>query len=338
MIRGRTRPTSYHTIQPLLIVYFREIDRIVSPGEDFYMQISLRKTSWLTSGALFLAALCWGLAPVATRYLLAYFAPLQLVLARFLIAIILFLPLLWPLRTHRWTVKKLAWAVFCGLTSVVGYNVTVTYGLRTIPAGVAGLLIASEPIWILLIAALVLREKISWTVLAGLLLALAGIVLLLSQETLGAAWNLATLIGVLLVLLAALMWSIYTVAVRSLSKELGARASTALTIMIGTLPLLAFWDGTTWPLLAHLSSVAWFALALLALGSTVVATILWNYGVARTASSQLYLVPLISVAGGALFLHEQVSIVTLASGLLIITGVALAQVRRLPWRGHEANK
>src|SRR5260370_21825646 len=157
-----------------------------------------RRATLLTTGALFLAALCWGLAPVATRYLLAYFAPLQLVLARFLIAIILFLPLLWPLRTHRWTVKKLAWAVFCGLTSVVGYNVTVTYGLRTIPAGVAGLLIASEPIWILLIAALVLREKISWTVLAGLLLALAGIVLLLSPETLGAACDLATLIGVLL--------------------------------------------------------------------------------------------------------------------------------------------
>ena len=306
------------------------------------MDLETHKTSFITSSALFLAALCWGLAPVATRYLLDYLSPLQLVLLRFLIAAILFLPLLWPLRAYHWTLKKLALAIFCGLVSVVGYNVTVAYGLRAIPAGMAGLLIASEPIWILLIAALVLREKVSWTMLAGLLLALAGILLLLSQETLGATWNVATLSGALLVLLAALMWSIYTVAVRSLSKELGARSSTALTITIGTLPLLAFWDSATWPLLAHLGIAAWFALALLTLGSTIAATILWNYGVARTASSQaglyLYLVPLISVVGGALFLHEQVGIVTLASGLLIIAGVALAQLRRLPVPQRASNK
>lgn len=293
-----------------------------------------RQAALLTTGALFLAAFCWGLAPVATRYLLGYFAPLQLVLLRFLIATILFLPLLIPLRAHRWTRKTLAWAIFCGLVGIIGYNVPVAYGLRTIPSGMAGLLIATEPIWIMLIAALGLREKISWSVLVGLLLALAGIALLLGQQTFGASWNLATLEGSALVLLAALMWSVYTVAVRSLSKELGARASTALTITIGTLPLVAFWDNSAWPILGHLGLFGWIALGLLALGSTIVATILWNYGVARTASSQaglfLYLVPLVSVTGGALFLHEQVGVITLLSGMLIIAGVALAQVRSLP--------
>lgn len=160
----------------------------------------------LTTGALFLAALCWGLAPVATRYLLAYLSPLQLVFLRFLIASILFLPLLVSLRARRWTLKELAWAVFCGLISVVGYNVTVAYGLRAISSGMAGLLIATEPIWIILIAAFALRERISWTVLVGLLVALGGIALLLGQETFGVAWSVATLSGALLVLLAALMW------------------------------------------------------------------------------------------------------------------------------------
>lgn len=306
------------------------------------MLTRLRDASLLTTGALFLAALCWGLAPVATRYLLAYLSPLQLVFLRFLIASMLFLPLLAPLRAHRWTFKELAWAVFCGLVSVVGYNVTVAYGLRVIPSGMAGLLVATEPIWIMLLAAFALRERISWTVLTGLLLALAGIALLLGQETFGAAWSVATLSGVLLVLLAALMWSIYTVAVRSLSKELGARASTALTLIIGTLPMFIFWDNHTFSTLARLGSAAWIALALLALGSTVAATTLWNFGVARTTSSQaglfLYLVPLISVAGGAFFLREQVSAVTLVSGVLIIAGVVLAQIRRLPVRQSQPDE
>ncbi|GAC1465825.1 MAG: DMT family transporter [Ktedonobacteraceae bacterium] len=292
--------------------------------------LSRDKGSALAPVALFLAALCWGLAPVATRYLLASFTPLQLVLLRFLIAAAILLFLLAPLRHQRWSFRKVGWTLFCGFTGVIGYNVPVAYGLRVVPAGAGGLLIATEPIWILLLAALALREKVSWSVLGGLLLALVGIALLFSQESFGATWNTLFLINALLILLAALMWSIYTVSVRALSKELGARTSTALTLVVGTLPLLAFWDNRTWPLLAHLNTTAWLALGLLILGSTVAATILWNYGVVHTPGAQaglfLYLVPLISVAGGALFLHEQITIITLVSGLLIIAGVALAQL------------
>ncbi len=303
--------------------------------------------SVLTLSALLLAALCWGMAPVATRYLLTSFTPLQLVVVRFLLAVLFLLPLLSSLRFSRWTVKEVAWAVFCGVAGVIGYNVPVSYGLRVLPAGIAGLLIATEPIWILLLAALVLREKISWPVLLALFLSLIGIVLLVAQETFGGVNNAGFLMGALLVLLAALMWSIYTVSIRSLSKKLGARTSTALTLVIGTVPLLAFWDAHTGSLLLHLSAPAWLALALLVLGSTIAATILWNYGVARTASSQaglfLYLVPLVSIGGGALFLHEQITFVTLVSGLLIIAGVVLAQMAHLPWfqrrvRGQNADK
>lgn len=293
------------------------------------MRTRSRQVPLLATGALFLASLCWGLAPVATRYLLRSFAPLQLVLLRFCIAAILFLPLLITLRSQRWTRKTLVWALFCGLVGIIGYNVPVAYGLQVIPSSIAGLLLATEPIWILLIGALALHEKTSWPLLTGLLLALSGIVLLLGRQTFASRWNMTMFVGAALVLLAALMWSVYTVAVRSLSKELGARCSTALTVVLGTLPLLAFWDNTTCSILVHLGLVSWVTLGLLALGSTVVATMFWNYGVARTASSQaglfLYLVPLVSVTGGALFLHEPISGVTLLSGGLILAGVVLAQ-------------
>ncbi|MGH2482146.1 MAG: EamA family transporter, partial [Ktedonobacteraceae bacterium] len=92
------------------------------------MPTDSRRSSLLTTGALFLAALCWGLAPVATRYLLNYFSPLQLVLLRFLMGTLLFLPLLLPLRSQRWTWKLLSWVILCGLVGIVGYNVPVAYG------------------------------------------------------------------------------------------------------------------------------------------------------------------------------------------------------------------
>lgn len=303
------------------------------------MSVRISRAAILTTSALFSAALVWGLVPVATRYLLASFAPLQLMTVRFLIAMICFLPMLVSLRKQRWAFKLAGWALFCGLLGVIGYYVVVAYGLQLIPASIAGLLLATQPIWILLISASFLREKISWPVLAGLVIALSGIVLLLGQETLGADWNTTVLVGTLLVLLAALMWSSYTVAVRSLSKQLGALASTALTMVLGALPLFAFWDGRVWGIVLHLSFAGWLALLLISVGSTVVAAVLWNYGVARTTGSRaglyLYLVPPISVAGGALFLREQLSLVTFASGALIIVGVALAQIRRAPTRIAE---
>src|SRR5258708_11278428 len=110
-----------------------------------------RRATLLTTGALFLAAFCWGLAPVATRYLLSYFAPLQLVLLRFLIATLLFLPLLIPLRFEWWTRKTVARAFFCGLVGIIGYNVPVAYGLRAIPSGMAGLFCSTGAIRILLL-------------------------------------------------------------------------------------------------------------------------------------------------------------------------------------------
>jgi drug/metabolite transporter (DMT)-like permease len=72
------------------------------------MSVRLSREAALTAGTLFSAASVWGLVPVATRYLLASFAPLQLMTLRFLIATICFLPLLAPLRTHRWTFKDIA--------------------------------------------------------------------------------------------------------------------------------------------------------------------------------------------------------------------------------------
>jgi drug/metabolite transporter (DMT)-like permease len=292
----------------------------------------------LTIAALLLAALCWGSAPVATRYLLAYFSPLPLLLLRFLIACIFFLPMLVASRKFSWSRGDWALAVFCGLTAVIGYNVTVTYGLRWLPSGIAGLLIATEPIWITLISMLVLRERLRWPVLIGFLLALSGIALLFGSASLASfqGSNPMFLAGAALVLLSAMMWAIYVIAVRPLSRKFGARSSTAVSIVLGTIPLLAFGNTSLIERVIALPFAAWAALLLVGIGSSVVATILFNFGVARTSSSRaglfLYLVPLVSVAGGSIFLHEHISPTVVASGLLIIAGVALAQVQRLPWQ------
>jgi len=285
-------------------------------------------------GALTFAVLCWGLAPVATRYILqTSFSALHLLLLRFLLATLLLLPVLIHTLRHQriaWTRHEVVLIVAGALTCILGYNVTVTFGLQYIPASIGGLLIATEPIWITLLACLFLHETLRKTALGGLVLATSGVVLLIGQSLLHPAIGSQALLGIGLTLLAAMMWGIYTIVVRPLSRRYGALSSTALTTIIGTVPLFAFWDTHVIPSITNFTPSIWIAFLLLAVGSTVVATILWNYGVAHLPGSKagmfLYLEPVVSVLGSALFLGEHLTLSTFASGALIIAGVIVAQL------------
>src|SRR5215469_1322454 len=87
------------------------------------------------TGVLLLAVLCWGLAPVANRYLLRSLSPSYLVIARFVVASLLFLPVVAQMRKQQWRRADLLRSILCGLASILGYNVVVTYGLEWVPAG-----------------------------------------------------------------------------------------------------------------------------------------------------------------------------------------------------------
>lgn len=301
------------------------------------------RTSYsFAAGALLLAVSCWGMAPVATRYLLDDLAPIQLILVRFVISTLLLLPILLQLRRQRWSRAEIGLAILCGLLNSIGYNLIVALGLHFIAASLAGILIATEPIWILLLSLLIVHERPHWSVLLGFALAASGIIVgALMGDTRNISFTSTQILGAGLTLLAAFMWSAYTVLIRPLTAKHGARNCTGLTTFIGTLPLLVFYTPQLATSLLHLGPYAWLALFLLTVGSTIIATILWNYGVASMPGSQaslfLYLVPLISVIGGAFFLHEAITAGVLISGALILSGVCTAQARqfmnRRPQRG-----
>ena len=133
---------------------------------------------------LTVAVLCWGLAPVATRYLLTTNIPaLSLLILRFLVSSVVFVPLV-ILRSKgvQWN-EALLWQIcFCGVLSIIGYNTIVTFGIQLIPAEMAGLLLATEPLWIVLLSSLILRETLRWPMIAGLVIAGVGILFLLVEQ------------------------------------------------------------------------------------------------------------------------------------------------------------
>ena len=281
--------------------------------------------------ALVCAAACWGLAPVATRELVAHLEPLHLLLLRFGIATVIFCPAL--LQFRAWLPADRLKMIGCGLVAMLGYYLPVTIGSRFIPSNATGLLVTTQTLWMAGLAALFLRERMTGRLLAGIAISTGGILLLLG----GAAAQALTgnwLLGGGLTLFAALMWSIYSLAIRPLATKYGALTCTALTAIVGFAPLLFSINANLGSEVSALTLETAVALIILAVCSTVIGNFLWNFGLVRLTGVQaslfLYLIPLVSVLGGVLLLHEAILAQTMISGALIVGGVAIAQSARAP--------
>jgi drug/metabolite transporter (DMT)-like permease len=116
--------------------------------------------------------------------------------------------------------------------------------------------------------------------------------------------------------------------VTPLGTEFGAVPATAASTVVGSVPYLAAAGTLPGAGLAHLGPAVWAELAFLALGSTAAGLLLWNVatlaaGVSRV-SMLLYLEPVVSVTGAAVFLGERVTAVMAGGGALILAGVAVA--------------
>lgn len=291
------------------------------------------------SGALaggFLAVVFWGLSPVATRALVLHLSPLPLLVLRLPIAGAFLLPWAIPLfrRIRRRDLPRL---VGGGLLSLVGYNFPVTAGLRWVHASTAGLLLGTEPLWVLAAGWVLAGEQVRRRAWAGGLVALVGVAVLVGPSAFTASGRGHELWGVLLVLLATVCFSTYTIVLRPLSDAYGALPTTAATTAIGVAPYLAFvWTIPT-EKLAHLGGTAWGELAFLAFGSTAAGLLLWNRAVSAAGSGRtgmlLSLQPLVSVAGAATFLGEPLHPATVVGGMLVVTGVAAGAVGPVRRRG-----
>jgi drug/metabolite transporter (DMT)-like permease len=271
------------------------------------------------------AVVIWGMAPVATRALVLQLAPLPLLVLRTGVAALVLLPWCGPVlrgpgRQH------LPRLIAAGLVGMVGYNLPVTFGLRWVPAATAGLVLASEPVWLLLLAVAFLGERVSRRSWIGAAVALAGVALLAGPGVLSGRGGGRELAGVGLVALGTLLFAAYTLMLRPLSRACGPVPATAASTVAGSVFYLAF-AGTVAPgQLGRLPAAAWGELAFLAIGSNVVGMLAWNLAVVRLPGSRagllLYLEPLVSVAGAVVLLGERPSASLAVGGVLILGGIA----------------
>ena len=123
----------------------------------------------------------WGTTYLAIRYAVETIPPLVTAAVRHTTAGVILMGIAWsrgfrPRREH-W----IAGSVIGALFFLIGHG-SLHWAEQYVSSGLAALLVASEPLWILLIGAAMRQQKINWLNGAGLLLGLAGVAILTAHE------------------------------------------------------------------------------------------------------------------------------------------------------------
>ncbi len=128
-----------------------------------------------------------------------------------------------------------SWLVVISICNVTLWNVLIGYGLRMLPAGRSAILAYSMPVWAVLLAVFILREKLTGRRILGLLLGMAGMAVLLGGEL---SIMRTSPLGAMLVLGGAISWAFGTVLMRRYPTTVSTTALTAWQLLIGGLPIV----------------------------------------------------------------------------------------------------
>ncbi len=215
---------------------------------------------------------------------------------------------------------------FLGFFNVALPFVLISWSEQFISSGIASVLNSTVTLFTFLFAAIFLPdEKMTWLKFFGVALGFGGVVVLSMENLEGGIGNVQ--IGVLVMLVASACYGASNIFGRLKTKGLepNAQAFGQLTAaFVFILPAALIFDPTfEWPNLA----ITWFGLVFLGLLNTAVAT--WLYysllnSVGSTRTSMVgYLIPLVGVIVGVIFLDEVISWRLLVGGLMIVGGVLL---------------
>jgi drug/metabolite transporter (DMT)-like permease len=279
--------------------------------------------------ALVAVYIVWGSTYLAIRVTVETIPPLLSAAVRFLVAG----AILYALTIRRGDAagdrpRVIHWrsAAVIGALMLFGGNGLVSVAEQRVPSGLASLVIASVPLWMVAIRVSLLGERVRWLETAGLVLGFGGIVLL--ADPFGQSG--ADLVGVGTLLVASLAWASGSLFARRAPLPARPLVGTAMQMLAGGAVLtVAATAAGEW---ADLDVTAISLESLLGLGFLIVfgslvgfASYVWLLRSARTTlvSTYAYVNPIVAVFLGWAILGEAVTSRTLLAGAVIVTAVAL---------------
>ncbi|HDX9686383.1 TPA: DMT family transporter [Bacillus thuringiensis] len=282
-------------------------------------------------GAIYLslAASIWGGMYVVSKYVLDFIPPLTLVWLRFIIAFVVLygiLKLAEKKQKKKVTIRKKDWLLFAWI-GFIGYFISITcqfIGTKLSDAHTGSLVTSATPAFMVIFAALILKEKLTARRLLSTIIATIGVIIVIG-------WGIeigSYFIGTIILVGAAITWALLSIYVKIASIQFSSLVITTYAIFFSLFFITPF---MIWELqAASIGTVnTYVILGILYLGivSTAGAFFLWNKGLelldASIGSLFFFFQPIVGSLLGWLLLNETLNSNFFIGGILIICSVLI---------------
>ncbi|MDA2565075.1 DMT family transporter [Bacillus cereus] len=287
------------------------------------------KQTILGAICLSLAASIWGGMYVVSKYVLDFIPPLILVWLRFIIAFVVLygiLKLAEKKQKKKVTIRKKDWLLFAWI-GFIGYFISITcqfIGTKLSDAHTGSLVTSATPAFMVIFAALILKEKLTARRLLSTIIATIGVIIVIG-------WDIeigSYFIGTIILVGAAITWALLSIYVKIASIQFSSLVITTYAIFFSLFFITPF---MIWELqAASIGTVnTYVLLGVLYLGivSTAGAFFLWNKGLelldASIGSLFFFFQPIVGSLLGWLLLNETLNSNFFIGGILIICSVLI---------------
>ena len=272
-----------------------------------------------------------GLAFPISKFGLELIEPFTFAFYRFLISVTILLVIV-KRRKQNIPIEKSDWPKIIGLgILIIPINqVLYLYGQSLTAAGHGSLLFATTPIWIYIAAMIHLKEKIRPRRLVGIIVAMAGVLVIMSSGAV--KFGNEYLLGDFIILIAVIAWAYYTIFGKELVQKYGALRITAYALGTGTLLYLPFgiYKAAMFDY-SHTSLGAWAAVFYMAVGTSILVYVLWYWVLKYMEATRLAVFhniqPIVATSVAFIWLGEPVGIYFVAGGSIAILGLVIAEYK-----------
>jgi drug/metabolite transporter (DMT)-like permease len=303
--------------------------------------MSPRRRRWLPWLCLLIVWVVWGSTYLAIRVTVREVPPMAAAALRFLAAGIVMagIAAVMDRGQPRPTLRQLADYAFSGVLLLAVGNGLVMWAEKSIPSSIAALIVATVPVWLLLLSGL-RRGGPPWTarVWAGTLIGLAGVALVARPEGGVEAGHWAA-IGALQV--ACISWALGSLYAQNVPRRLPLFTASAVQMLAGggMLVLESLVLREELSRFATASASAWGAVGYLVVFGSLVAFTAFAFALnelpASTVGTYAYVNPVVAVILGSVFLDEPISPALLAGAALIVVAVVLTTLHSHAQRRPE---
>ncbi len=297
-----------------------------STGSETSPAATTGPAPWLPVAAGAVTLVMWASAFVVIRHVAHDISPGALGSGRLLVAALVVLPLVlrrgWVAPTRReWLLLALGGVGWFGV-----YNLALNAGERHVDAGTAAMIIQIGPVIVAVLAVPLFGERLHGWLLAGMVVGVAGVAVVARGSSTDAD---ASLVGVLLVLLAAAMYAVGVLTQKVLLRRLPSVQVVFVSFLTGAAICLPF-SGDLPGIVADGGAELWWIVYLGVL-PTAVAFTTWAYALTHTDAGALllttFLVPGIATLIAWLTIDEVPPSLTFVGGALAIVGVLMTRHR-----------